>query len=492
VATKVAGQQISGSVDGSAEFSITAVHINLDARVGVTASANGTSIDGFVEARAHGSLESYSDLGFVNVKGPITVLASAHGNNSNFDSFGRTVEASAGLDVDGTSMQLRTINVTANAAGIHFEDVEAFAHANLGDSSYSYRGALTVRGNINVNANAVGSSVDGVVEAFGGVGLFADRIVVDGNINAAGLARGNGAHSVDGSAQISGEGGTISINGAVKALGRADVSNTFDGFGATYTRAEADVGLHAFHNLTVFASGTHVNAITVTAVADSQHEARHAWAGAFLHDTAASVDSYHGTGNLLIHGNITDQAIAFGTGPSNTALAFQHQRGSNVEIIGNVRSLAHADASYNDRAEAGVSMDADIHDTSESHHGLILIIGDAPIASANAGTAHARRQAAFSTEQSAHGLNGSYAFADIDIEGSEAIVVTPTTDQQLRLLTLETLIPNPPWASSSLSEIVLTMQGHKCGVLGGAGNPNQRSDACEKRSIHISETDTLP
>ena len=38
-------------------------------------------------------------------------------------------------------------------------------------------------------------------------------------------------------------------------------------------------------------------------------------------------------------------------------------------------------------------------------------------------------------------LTAATRFADIDIEGSEAVVVTPTVDQQLALLTLETLIP---------------------------------------------------
>jgi hypothetical protein len=65
-------------------------------------------------------------------------------------------------------------------------------------------------------------------------------------------------------------------------------------------------------------------------------------------------------------------------------------------------------------------------------------------------------------------------------------------DQQLRLLTLETLQPNPPWASSSLSEILLSIDHHDCGVLGGAGNPNGKPLNCEKGPFDISETDTLP
>ena len=288
------------------------------------------------------------------------------------------------------------------------------------------------------------------------------------------------------------------FGGTLNALGRADVSNTFDGFGAENARAEAVVNLQAASSITIFPPGTHGPAVTASAFADTEDKANHAWAGAFTQIHAAT-DS--GTGNLFIKGNMTAHAVAIATGDGNTALAFQNLTAQNITLVGNIRSMAFADGS-NDTARAGVAMDADIipdlDSGSEPHtdanHGLILIIGDTPIASAIAGDAHAFRQAAFSTEQNAYGNSGSHAFADIDIEGSEAVVVTPTTDQQLRLLTLETLIPNPPWASSSLSEILLTIQDHKCGVLGGGGNPNEENKSCEKRPFHIADTDvdTLP
>jgi hypothetical protein len=504
------GNRISGSFDGavdnsfdgailaSAEFSITAVRTNLEKNLNVMATAKGTSVDGAIGAFAHASLESYYDQGLVNVNGQITVLANAVGNNSSYSFADWTVVAAAGLDVDGESMTLNGISVTANASGMAFDYVHASAYAHLGDSTNSDTGSLTVRRGINVAANARGTDV-AFVDAEAEAELYAGSIAVSGNIRVAGLAKGNGVESIDGSARIEAGGGNLFFGGTLNALGRADVSNTFDGYGAYNAHAEAVVDLEAGSSMTIFAPGTHGPGITASAIADSQNEANHAWAGAFIHAHAAT----DGTGNLFIKGNMTAHAVAIATGDGNTALAFQNLTAQNITLIGNIRSLAFADGS-NDTARAGVAMDADIipdpaNDSgaephTDSTHGQILIIGDAPIASAIAGTAHARRQAAYSTEQNAYGNSGSHAFADIDIEGSEAVVVTPTTDQQLRLLTLETLIPNPPWASSSLSEILLTVQDHKCGVLGGAGNPNGDNKSCEKRPFHIADTDvdTLP
>ena len=121
---------------------------------------------------------------------------------------------------------------------------------------------------------------------------------------------------------------------------------------------------------------------------------------------------------------------------------------------------------------------------------ILLIETQAPLAYAVAGDPIvAFRQANFSTEDMStgspvHGPHGSNAFADIDIrpgEGGTVTVLTPTTDQQLRLQTLTDLQPNPPWASSSLSLIDLSIQHHDCGVLGGAGQSERQSRGPARR-----------
>ena len=498
------------AVAGTAEFSVDARTIELDKSMNVTAYAGATSVDGYVEAHAFAALESGDDLGFVTVKGPITVTASASGNNleHDFASY-RAVEAFAGLDIDGTLMQVTNINVAANARGIRFEDVRATADGSLGDSSLQNRGALHVTGGINVTGNAVGTDV-GSVDAFGGIQLYAESITVAGPVRAAGKAQGNDVFSThDGSGAVRGEGsihangGNLFFGASINAIGRADVLNTFDGHGASYARAEAKVNLEAHGSLVIFPPYVSGPGIVASAMADTEDNADKAWAGAFIQAHAATAsynDGPLGTGEVFIKGNMTAHAVAIGTDTGMKALAFQNITGQNVTIIGNIVSRAFADGT-NDSARAGVAIDADIipdsgdpHHGSDANRGVLLIIGDVPIASAIAGTAHAFRQAAYSTEQSATGQHGSHAFADIDIEGSEAVVLTPTTDQQLRLLTLETLLPNPPWASSSLSEILLTIQDHKCGALGGAGNPKGTNQSCEKRPFHIADTDvdTLP
>ena len=165
-------------------------------------------------------------------------------------------------------------------------------------------------------------------------------------------------------------------------------------------------------------------------------------------------------------------------------LALQHIEGSNVAIFGNLRSLARATGSgSSDVAKAGVGVFAD-----GNPGNIVLIETQAPIAQATAGDpVTAFRQANFSTEQTVPGPDNSYAFADIDIEPGESgavIVVTPTTDQQLRLQTLADIQPEPAVGLElAVRSSLLSIDHHDCGVLGGAGQSERKAGGLREGTV---------
>jgi len=433
----------------------------------------------------------------IAVGGGVEVMGTATGHNAN------EIRGSAHFIADGFSYGAYSFGSRSHR----------FFLTDVLDSYGFYEPAshVTVTGGLDDEAHAMGQSADGlVVDAE--AGLIADQLRVAGLTKVRASASGNRVYQIDADAEfIADENGSESFQGAIDVRAVANVGSEVE-----YANAFASVDLDASGNITVFGPGGFgpgfAPAITVVASADPQHHARHARATASLAAEAgvggpdfssshfgAHGDSYDPAtrgsrpGNLLIIGNVTARSLALGSSAGNEAFSELDLEGDGVTVVGNIRSLAHADSIVGDRASAEVEIYA-----LANGGGITLIETQDPIASAIGGSAHAFRQAHFSTYQSATaGAHGSHAYADIDIQAGPSssggvTVLTPTTDQQLRLQTLTDIQPNPPWASSSLSEIPLSIDHHDCGVLGGAGNPNAKPKGCERGPFDISETDELP
>jgi hypothetical protein len=547
------GGDIGGTVNADAHIQRhSADSITFGEDVFVTAQANGTDV-GVVEADGNfaiisgdvsGEVHANAFIAANNVDGNVTfnesvlVTAIANGSHvgdvSTFDGDNDAfvtgnVFANAHVDVDPVLFKVGSLlDVQASVHGSHVgDDVAATAHASISASTASF-------GGIKIGANAFGNDVAGSVNATALVDVSAEIIVVGpGGIDVEahakasyiesyvraeasaeltsadrlnvfaptivkGTASGNHVRGVDGFGQlVAGYDGTEYFGGAIAVRGIANVGSG----GADFASANAQVDLDASHNVTVIVAGGPflAPAITATASADTQHHADHAAANAGIR-AEAGVASYEsgdpakrslGTGSLYIQGGITAQAVAFGNSGGNRATSEVDLEGDNVTVVGNIRSLAHADV-VNDFASAEVEIYA-----LASYGHITLIETQDPIAFAIAGSAAVFRQAHFSTE---HGtfVGGSYARADIDIKAGPdssggVTVIPPNSDQILKLQSLGNKLPGNE-SSSNLSTIPLSIDHEDCGVLGAAGEPGEDKSKCEKgkEPFHVSETDTLP
>jgi hypothetical protein len=155
-----------------------------------------------------------------------------------------------------------------------------------------------------------------------------------------------------------------------------------------------------------------------------------------------------------------------------------------LTMVSNIEALALADP-HNDVATAGVTLNAEDN---------ILVFGQDPIADAHAGDGTtAFLQTHFTTNLTNTGSSDSVANAFIHIrsvDGSVIFINGLNNDQEGALRALASDYPNTN--SGSLTAIELLINGIDCGVLGSAGSPNRKGEACAKSAFNIEGSDTLP
>ena len=193
--------------------------------------------------------------------------------------------------------------------------------------------------------------------------------------------------------------------------------------------------------------------------------------------------------NVSVDGNVTAIAVALGDHSHQIANALidieagTSGSGNLTMIISNIEALALADP-RNDQALAGVTLHAADN---------ILVFGQDPIADAFAGDGTgAFLQTHFTTNLTHTGSSGSVANAFIHITagGTITFISELNNDQVGALRALASDYPNTN--SGSLTAIELQINGLDCGVLGSAGTPNGRGEACAKAAFDIGEPDTGP